>query len=549
MALSEEAARVLGVHGIGAGTPPAKPELWEAFKARPETTQAPQTIENRFYAGYSHDDLDWARPVHALFVDFKGDGMQLGHLLQHLTDCGEQYVFVGAPPPFNGGWHFTAVNDFEHPAEQRRLDPGWTDRRVWHRVNYVPALTPDGRPAIVPRARFDAARAADGALPVGPDRRFATVVLAGGLMPHTLNATLLDGAGGAGARLLAAHLELGADFAVVGHGLDALLALGPRERSLAHGFAAAVFPGQDHLLRVNGLRAGEGAEVLATGDDRRPIVCRHRYKSGSEAVLLSASLWGPGTKDVFLRSLGFAPGGAAPGPERLHVVATTEPVLRLDAARLPGLCGAACPARAAGAPSAAVLVDDVADPIEAFGIIEHLRDAGFGFRCISGSTRPGAAPGDVRTVTTETVYGNAMYGLKDCVVTIPTTPADRVPPDAAFDIVFIAGGQCPYFLMNDAAVMRIIDACPFAAAVCHGPEALIGSKWLHGPAGASGPFVSYYGAWMSFRDVLDRYERKKPGEICRDASGRLFTGNAPNATKPMLVAACEAVQAAKAGAV
>ena len=97
---------------------------------------------------------------------------------------------------------------------------------------------------------------------------------------------------------------------------------------------------------------------------------------------------------------------------------------------------------------------------------------------------------------------------------------------------------------QDPAVTAIMDAAPYAAAVCHGPEALIGSKWLHPGDGKVGPFISYYGAWMSFRDIPG-YERKKPGEICEDASGRLFTGNAPNSTKAMVVRACEAISASK----
>jgi len=136
-----------------------------------------------------------------------------------------------------------------------------------------------------------------------------------------------------------------------------------------------------------------------------------------------------------------------------------------------------------------------------------------------------------------------MYGLKDCVVIVPTVPANLVPSGTKFDGFFVAGGQCPYFLINDAKAIAIMDACPIAAAVCHGPEALIGSKWLHGPEGPVGAFMSYYGAWMSFRDVIDKYERMKPGEVLQDASGRLFTGNAPNSTKQMVEAACSAIRA------
>mmetsp|Transcript_42317 Transcript_42317/g.134449 ORF Transcript_42317/g.134449 Transcript_42317/m.134449 type:complete len:96 (+) Transcript_42317:2-289(+) len=93
-----------------------------------------------------------------------------------------------------------------------------------------------------------------------------------------------------------------------------------------------------------------------------------------------------------------------------------------------------------------------------------------------------------------------------------------------------------------------MDAAPVAAAVCHGPEALIGSKWLRPDDPAGGHFVSYYGAWMSFRDVLHRYERKKPNEVCCDASGRLFSGNTPNSTAEMTAQACVRIRELKTAA-
>jgi len=551
MALPEEASKLIGIHGIGNGKPPVKPELWEEFRARAATEQVSLPIENRFYSGYSNSEIDWAKPVHAIILDFKGDGMHLGHILQHLSDCGEQYVFIGNPLPFNGGWHFTAVNDFEHPTEQTALSPEWKNIRIWHKVNYVPTVSEAGEAAFTPRESFNAEKKTEGAIPVSDSHKFATIFLIGGLMPHTLNATLLDG-NTPGALFLSKHLDIGANFATIGHGLDALIALGTREHSLIEKFSAAVFPGQDHLLRISGLQAGEGSQQLASDATGKTLVCKYKYRDGSDAgELLSASYWGRATKDVFLQNLGFGrgamPSASAPGPERLHVTSTTEPILSLDVSKLPGVTGAVF-AGDSSAPTVAVFVDDVADPIEAYGMIEHLMSEKYNFHMISHSWPKSPTEDDkveIRKVTTETVFGNAMYGLKDCRCIVPTVPANLIPPGSKFDGFFVAGGQCPYFMMRDECIIAIMDACPIAAAVCHGPEALIGSKWLHGPDGPAGNFVSYYGAWMSFRDVIDKYERKKPGETCKDASGCLFTGNAPNATKPMLVEACAAINAAR----
>merc|ERR1712151_693754 len=127
-----------------------------------------------------------------------------------------------------------------------------------------------------------------------------------------------------------------------------------------------------------------------------------------------------------------------------------------------------------------------------------------------------------------------MYGLRDCTVVVTTTPANMLPSSLAIDGFFVAGGQCPYFMQKDDAVTALMNASPIAAAVCHGPEALIGSKWLDPEDPNGGNFTSYYGAWMSFRHVIGRYQKLKPGEICCAASGCLFTGNAPNSTKAMV---------------
>merc|ERR1712083_854976 len=98
-------------------------------------------------------------------------------------------------------------------------------------------------------------------------------------------------------------------------------------------------------------------------------------------------------------------------------------------------------------------------------------------------------------------------------------------------------------------MLRVMDAASLAAAVCHGPEALIGSKWLRaGGDEEQGKFTAYYGCWMSFRHVLGRFERLKPGDACGDeSSSRLFSGNAPNATKEMMRRACVALKSMRAG--
>lgn len=112
--IEEESAGLLESHSIGTSKPPANPaaaELFHDFCGRPETAQVEVTVENRFFRGFQHAEIDWNKPVHGLLVDFKGDSMQIGMILQRLEACGEQYVFLGNPPPFNGGWHFTALDD------------------------------------------------------------------------------------------------------------------------------------------------------------------------------------------------------------------------------------------------------------------------------------------------------------------------------------------------------------------------------------------------------------------------------------------------------
>lgn len=527
--IEEESAGLLESHSIGTSKPPANPaaaELFHDFCGRPETAQVEVTVENRFFRGFQHAEIDWNKPVHGLLVDFKGDSMQIGMILQRLEACGEQYVFLGNPPPFNGGWHFTALDDFEHVFEQKKLDPAWQGIRVWHKVNYVPSVTEQGEPALVPKEVFDPKNKQQGAIAIGEKFKLTTLFFTGGLMPHTLNATLLDQSDACA--VLLRSLELGTSFATIGHGLDVLLALG-KDASPLQGRKAAVFPNQEHLLRIHGVEVAPEALCIDGG-------------------LVSASCWSQATAEPFFAALKLP---AETQPEKLPRTArclqrsTTETVFCFDGSKMSG--GRSFILGDSAAPTVAFFVDDVADPIEAFTILNHLAKLKFNIHLISHSQaeheRGDASEGaSLRRVKTETVWGNTMYALKDCCCELLTLPANLVDASFRFDGFFVAGGQCPYYMMKDPAIKAIMDATPIAAAVCHGPEALIGTKWLHpSPSGEVGKFVSYYGAWMSFRDVLHAYERKKPGEICEDATGRFFTGNAPNSTQAMVVRACEAI--------
>lgn len=526
--LEEAAAKAWGSHGLGKGRDAEvkSPQLREELKAcGPQEVEL--TISNMFFKGYDHEQLDWSRPVHAVVVDFKGDSMQLGMLAQRLEARGEQYVFLATGNPgFNGGWHFSAVDDFEHPEQQRRLDEAWRGRRVWTQVNYIASVTSDGSPALTPRAAIDAQDPHAGAIPVTPTCRFAGIYFTGGLMAHTLIATAIGDDRPLG-KVLAKHTELGAKVCTIGHGLDVVIACGTASQSLGAGLAASVYPKQERLLQISGMKQASDS------------VC-------SDAWLVSASHWGPETAQRFFAFSGLEPRGAADmelagNSERIACKTTSEPVLALDVGQLPGMTGATfvAPGAAPGAMSA-VFVDDVADTIEVYATISHLLSEGMSFCCISHSCEDGTPS---RTVTTETVFGNPMYGLRECVCRIPTTPANMLPLEARFDSFFVVGGQAPYQMIQDAAITAIMDGAEVAAAVCHGPEVLIGSKWM---SSSQAKFTSYSGCWMSFRDVLDRYQRLKPGETCQDQL--LFSGNAPNSTKEMVTQACAAIKAHRAAA-
>ena len=85
--LEAEADKLLETHSIGSTKPPANPAgeaLFREFCDRPETTPVQIEVQNRFYSGFQHHEIDWSKPVHGLVVDFKGDSMQIGMLLQYL---------------------------------------------------------------------------------------------------------------------------------------------------------------------------------------------------------------------------------------------------------------------------------------------------------------------------------------------------------------------------------------------------------------------------------------------------------------------------------
>jgi len=174
-------------------------------------------------------------------------------------------------------------------------------------------------------------------------------------------------------------------------------------------------------------------------------------------------------------------------------------------------------------------------------VVTHLMEQKIQFVLVSHSE---SGSNTARMVPTETVFGNAMCVLKDCVCVLPTTPANNVPADRNIDGFFVVGGQCPYHMMEDAAVTKIMDAASLCAAICHGPEALIGSKWLGADCG---PFTSYHGCWMSFRHVLASYEKKPVGTVVENAAGNMITANSPVATSEFVVRSCGRLRAMRAG--
>lgn len=98
-ALQAETSKLLEVHGIGAGKPPANPAAAEVFRdfcSRPETTPVGLEVQNRFYPGRGLLEVDWQKPVHGILLDFKGDSMQIGMIIERLEVTGDWLSFFKA---------------------------------------------------------------------------------------------------------------------------------------------------------------------------------------------------------------------------------------------------------------------------------------------------------------------------------------------------------------------------------------------------------------------------------------------------------------------
>lgn len=510
-ALQQSAEKALSAHKIGHALSASKDvELFQGFSTDPNSKQYQVEIENRFFEGYSHNNLDFSRPIRGILVDFKCDGMQMGMLIERLIANDEQYVFIGNPPPFNDGWHFTAVNDFEYPDEQQELNQSWRDIRVWHRVNYVPTLTADGSAALVPRECYDAKDPTASAIPIGADFHLSTIYCLGGLMAGTLIANVVkDGA--PADELVKSHLKLGTTFATVGHGLGVLIGSGSKERSAFSGFEAAITTDQAHLMKITGM-TGSGKNVW-------------EQQNANGSKLVSASFWGCETAEEWFVLLGL---GSSRHYEidssRQFKKTTTENVIELDLSKaLGGPCtwdGAVPRTRK---PRVAFFLDAAFDPVELYAAYALFTNSNIDVQFISHSAADKSQ--SIREVVSETVYGNSNYALQNCCIKVSTTPANVVSKDTHFDAFAIAGGHGPFHMMGDPAIVQILDKTEFGGALCHGSMVLIGSKWVR-PEDKQGPnFTAFNGAWIYFRDVLDRYVAAKPGHVCE--KNGLITGNSP----------------------
>lgn len=180
-------------------------------------------------------------------------------------------------------------------------------------------------------------------------------------------------------------------------------------------------------------------------------------------------------------------------------------------------------------PCIAIVVDHCFDPVEAFAVIAKCLEEKVSFQFVSHSAE---REGEIaREITSETVFGNAMYTLCNCCLKCPTVCADKVSPTKNFAAFAVAGGQGPFHLVLDAGVISLLDRIPLAGAVCHGPMALIGTKWLN--AANNFQFTSFNGAWIYFRDIANRRQALAPGQGVFDIpmGCKLFTGNSPVGAK------------------
>jgi len=514
--LRASAEKTLSVHGIG-GTPsaPKTRELWDRFHAGAgdnSVTSERLTIENRFYAGYRHSEIDWRKPVHGIFSNFKSDGMHMGMLVERLEDMREQYVFIGNPLGFNDGWHFTAVNDFEASPEQEELNPTWQNIRIWHRVNYVPSRTKDGLVALVPREEFDESDQTKGAIAIDRTFKLTSCFSLGGLVAGTLLANVVK-QGSPSNELVLKHLELGTTFGSVGNGVGVFVGCGTYAKSAFSGFeiASSKFAVTSHLGKVSDITVA-----------KRVV---HPYKhAATGSQLVSIGIWKKDATEEWFGLLGLSPpSGRLPDSARFLSKPSQELMCTLDLRRTMKNSSSWNSANSAQ-PRVAVFLDHAFDPVEAWSIVTRLMDEDLSFQLISHK-RYGP---DLWPIYSETVFGNANYELHDCRLQVATTPADKVAGSVHFDSFAVVGGQGPFYLAGDDCIKRIINGVSIASAVCHGPMTLIGTKWIY----KDGPTITAFnGCWIYFRHVLGQFQFLKPGEIVSDDVHKLYTGNAPRSSQ------------------
>jgi len=514
--LAASAEKTLKVHGIG-GTPtaPKNAEAWDTYhgNAGVSATSERLKIENRFYAGYRHTEIDWTKAVHGIFLDFKADGMHLGMLLERLEDMREQYVFIGTPLGFNDGWHFSAVNDFEASPEQAELNPAWQNIRVWTRVNYAPSKTEDGLVALIPREDFDEKDKTKGAIAIDRTFKLTTIFAVGGLTAGTVVANVVK-VGMPANELVEKHLALGTTFAPIGNGFGMFVGAGTHEKSAFSGFevASGKFAACHHLGKVSGITIVE----------RRV----HQYKhAATGSQLVSIGVWMKDATEGWFGLLGLGPpSGRAPDPARFLIKPTEDLMYTLDVRRMMNNSSSWESPNKAG-PRVAILLDLTFDPVEGWAMISKLMSEDISFELIS-HTRNGP---DLLPIYSECVFGNANYGLHDCRLQIATTPADKVAAGTHFDAFAVIGGQGPYYMAGDENLKRLVNGISIGAAVCHGPLVLLDTKWI----GKDGPNITAFnGAWIYFRHVMEKYQFLKPGETICDEGMKLFLGNSPLSAKP-----------------
>jgi len=531
--LKASAAKALLFHGMG-GIPsaPKNRELWDTYhgvKGEDSATSERVPTENRFYSGYRHSEIDWTKPVHGIFSDFKSDGMHMGMLVERLEDMREQYVFIGNPLMLNGGWHFTAVNDFEASPEQEKLNPTWQNIRIWHRVNYVPSKTKDGLPALIPREDFDETDKTKGAIAIDRTFKLASIFSVGGLVAGSLVANVVK-VGLPSNDLVEKHLEFGTTFASIGNGLGVFVGCGTHAKSAFSGFEAASskFEATKHLGKVSDITIAEGRV--------------HQYKhTATGSQLISIGVWGKDDVKNWFGLLGLnPPSGRVPDSSRYVREISEDLIFTNDLGRVMNN-SSIWNSKKSEQPRVAVFLDHAFDPVEAYSIVSRLMDEDISFQFISHS-REGPEPWPIYS---ECVFGNPNYLLHDCRLQVATTPANQVAVSTRFDAFAVVGGQGPFYMAGDDSIKRIMSGISIAAAVCHGPMVLIDTKWIY----KGGPKITAFnGCWIYFRHVLGQYQFLKPGDTESDETHSLYMGNSPLSSKSwveQLVAALRATQDTK----